>query len=123
MRAAATEARATIVEASFHQFGPQGVSGVLVLAESHLSVHTWPEHGYASADIYVCGDTCKPELAQAILAKALGATEIELMTIARGLDDPLERGIRVDAHTLGDWCETPVPSVAGAKNQRLRCKP
>ncbi|MCH7988747.1 MAG: adenosylmethionine decarboxylase, partial [Planctomycetes bacterium] len=58
MRAAAAEARATVVNSSFHKFGPQGISGVLVLAESHLSVHTWPEHGYAATDIYVCGDSC-----------------------------------------------------------------
>lgn len=85
MRAAAEEARATVVSSSFHQFGPQGVSGVLVLAESHLSVHTWPEHNYAATDIYVCGDTCLPELAQASLARAFEAAQSELMTIERGI--------------------------------------
>jgi S-adenosylmethionine decarboxylase proenzyme len=98
MRIAARAAGATIVNSSFHQFGPQGVSGVLVLAESHLSVHTWPEHAYASADIYVCGDTCSPELAQASLAQALGAGQTETMTIERGLDAPQGKSIRVVAH-------------------------
>lgn len=98
MRAAALAAGATIVNSSFHQFGPQGVSGVLVLAESHLSVHTWPEHAYASADIYVCGETCAPELAQASLAHALGADQTETMTIERGLHAPHGMGIKVLAH-------------------------
>jgi S-adenosylmethionine decarboxylase proenzyme len=98
MRAAAQEARATIVNSSFHKFGHQGVSGVLVLAESHLSVHTWPEHGYAATDIYVCGDTCLPRLAQASLARALDAQHTELMSIERGLDLPAGQGMRVQSH-------------------------
>ena len=96
MRAAAEEAGATVMQSSFHQFGPQGVSGVLVLAESHLSVHTWPEHDYAATDIYVCGDTCFPELAQASLARALGATRSEFMTVERGIAEP--GGMRVLSH-------------------------
>ena len=101
MRAAAKEARATVVNCSFHQFGPQGVSGVLVLAESHLSVHTWPEHGYAATDIYVCGDTCLPELAQASLARAFKAAQSELLIIERGIDPApgaSVRGMRVLSH-------------------------
>ncbi len=86
MRAAAEAAHATVVNSSFHKFGPQGVSGVLVLAESHLSVHTWPELAYAATDIYVCGDTCSPLLAQKSLAHALEASHTELMSIDRGLD-------------------------------------
>lgn len=84
MRKAAVDACATVMNASFHKFGPQGVSGVLVLAESHLSVHTWPEHGYAATDIYTCGDQCFPERAQESLARALGATSFEIMHIERG---------------------------------------
>lgn len=84
MRAAASAANATIVSSQFHHFGPQGVSGVLVLAESHLSVHTWPEHRYAAVDIYTCGPDCKPELAHEVLAKSLGALSIEVLEINRG---------------------------------------
>lgn len=98
MRAAAAEARATVVNSSFHKFGPQGISGVLVLAESHLSVHTWPEHGYAATDIYVCGDSCLPILAQQSLARALEARHTELMIIQRGLDAPAGHGMRVLSH-------------------------
>lgn len=47
---------ATYINHYFHQFSPQGVSGVVVIAESHLSIHTWPEHGYAALDVFTCGD-------------------------------------------------------------------
>lgn len=47
---------ATVVSHTFHQFSPYGVSGVVVVSESHLAIHTWPEHGYASLDLYTCGD-------------------------------------------------------------------
>ncbi len=122
MRDAALAAGATIVNASFHQFGPQGVSGVLVLAESHLSVHTWPEHAYASADIYVCGDTCAPELAQASLARALGASEIETMTIERGLLPPLGTGIQVLAHE-GDLGSKLIDAGAKSPPRSDRARP
>ena len=46
---------ATVVSSNFHHFSPQGVSGVVVIAESHLTVHTWPEHGYAAVDVFTCG--------------------------------------------------------------------
>lgn len=84
MRTAAEVACATVMNASFHKFGPQGVSGVLVLAESHLSVHTWPEHGYAATDIFTCGDQCFPERALDSLAQALCAASFEVMHIERG---------------------------------------
>lgn len=47
---------ATYVNHSFHKFSPQGVSGVIVIAESHLSIHTWPEFEYAALDVFTCGD-------------------------------------------------------------------
>ena len=57
---AAVEAGATIVGQSFHKFSPGGVTGIVALAESHLSIHTWPEHGYAAADIFTCGAALRP---------------------------------------------------------------
>ena len=48
---------ATPLKASFHQFAPQGVSGVIIIAESHFTIHTWPEYGYAALDIFTCGQT------------------------------------------------------------------
>ena len=60
---AALKAGAEIREVAFHKFSPQGVSGVVVISESHLSVHTWPEVGYAAVDVFTCGDTVDPIVA------------------------------------------------------------
>ena len=83
LRRAAIAAGATIVGMVFHQFSPQGVSGVVVVQESHLSIHTWPEEGYAAVDFYTCGD-CEPERAHELLVDALGASDWEMMKVARG---------------------------------------
>lgn len=56
MLIAAKESKATIVESVFHQFNPWGVSGAVIIAESHLTIHTWPEHAYAAVDLFTCGD-------------------------------------------------------------------
>ena len=70
MVAAAKEAGATIVGESFHRFNPGGVTGVVAIAESHLCIHTWPEHGYAAVDIFTCGKGLRPhEAAQAVIEK------------------------------------------------------
>lgn len=53
----ATDAGATIVETTMHEFNPHGLSGVIVIAESHIAIHTWPEHQYAAIDIFTCGDS------------------------------------------------------------------
>ncbi|MBR4985727.1 MAG: adenosylmethionine decarboxylase [Proteobacteria bacterium] len=81
---AAKAANATIVDVVFHQFAPQGVSGVIVIEESHLSIHTWPEHGYAAVDFYTCGQN-DPELAHDVLQKALDSKRYEIMIINRGI--------------------------------------
>ena len=57
---AALKAGAEVREVAFHKFSPQGVSGVVVISESHLAVHTWPEHGYAAVDVFTCGDSVDP---------------------------------------------------------------
>ena len=85
MRAAAGKGKATIVGEAFHQFSPQGVSGVLVIAESHLSVHTWPEHGYAAVDIFSCGDRVDVWAIKEHLERALSASRISLTEIRRGI--------------------------------------
>jgi len=84
LREAAEAAGATVVAEAFHRYRPQGVTGVLVIEESHLSVHTWPEHGFAALDFYTCGD-CVPERADAVLRRELGATRAEVMLVERGL--------------------------------------
>jgi len=85
METAAIDCGATIMGKSFHHFSPQGVSGVIVIAESHLSIHTWPEYGYAAVDIFTCGTTVQPEIAAEILIEKLGAKNHSVMEIQRGL--------------------------------------
>ena len=85
MLRAATSVGAHIVGESFHQFTPQGVTGILSIAESHISIHTWPEHGYAAADIFTCGDHTMPERAAAVIIEALRCQDPELTQIRRGL--------------------------------------
>ncbi len=93
LKRAATEAGATVVQSIFHQFAPQGVSGVVVIEESHLSVHTWPETGYAAVDFYTCGD-CSPERAHDILVEGLEPRHAEVMYVERGLRGPRSMHVR-----------------------------
>ncbi len=83
--AAAKIAKATIVGTHFHQFSPFGISGVVVIAESHLSIHTWPEHGYAAVDIFTCGETLSPEVAAKYLVDKFQARNPSLFEMKRGL--------------------------------------
>ncbi len=85
MLAAAEEAGATVLGESFHQFEPHGVSGVVIIAESHLFMHTWPEYGYAAVDIFTCGDSVKPEKAAEMLIRKLGAESHSAIELQRGL--------------------------------------
>ena len=82
---AAVECGATVLGESFHPFSPQGVSGVVVIAESHLSIHTWPEYGYAAADIFTCGTTVQPEKAAEVLVEKLSAKNHSIIEMQRGL--------------------------------------
>jgi S-adenosylmethionine decarboxylase len=88
MIGAAKASRATIMEVAFHRFEPQGVSGVVVLAESHISIHTWPETGYAAMDFYTCGDHTDPWLAAEFAAKALSAKTMQTTEVKRGIAQP-----------------------------------
>ena len=83
---AAREAKATIMETAFHRFQPQGVSGVVVLAESHLSIHTWPETGYAAMDFYTCGEHTDPWAACEYAARAFRATTMRTTEVKRGIE-------------------------------------
>ena len=73
-------ARATLLHIHLHHFQPSGVSGVAVLAESHISIHTWPESGYAALDVFMCGsanpDACIPVLREAFSAERIGVNEL-----------------------------------------------
>ena len=83
---AAQVAGAHVLESVFHRFGAGGVSGVLVVAESHLSIHTWPEQGYAAVDFYTCGDT-DTLAAHEVLLLGLGAGRHERLLVRRGMQD------------------------------------
>ena len=82
---AAKRAQATIVDVVFHEFNPFGVSGVVVIAESHLSIHTWPEYRYAAVDIFSCGDILQPEIAAHYLVEQFGAERTSVVEMQRGL--------------------------------------
>lgn len=85
LREAATATGATILHGHFHHFQPNGgVSGVLVLAESHVSIHTWPEKAYAALDIFVCG-VCDPYKALPVLKRGFLAERVQLAEHRRGM--------------------------------------
>ncbi|MEM3833122.1 MAG: adenosylmethionine decarboxylase [Thermoprotei archaeon] len=82
---AAKEAKMHVVKAYFHRFNPHGVSGMVIVAESHLSIHTWPEHGYAAVDIYVCGNDADPWNAYRIIVTELKAKQVTALELKRGI--------------------------------------
>jgi S-adenosylmethionine decarboxylase proenzyme len=84
MLEAASQCGATVMESSFHYFSPHGVSGVVVIAESHLAIHTWPEYGYAAVDIFTCGTRVDPWAAFHHLKLSLGSKESSVREIMRG---------------------------------------
>lgn len=112
MRRAAEVAGATIVASVFRDFTPQGVTGVVVVEESHLSIHTWPEYGYAAVDFYTCGD-CSPDAAHRLLNEELQAREAEVMAVARGEQSP--QSIRVVEHRRERPVSGPIPATAGER--------
>ncbi|PHS78267.1 MAG: adenosylmethionine decarboxylase [Rhodospirillaceae bacterium] len=85
LRQAALDAKATILHAHFHHFSPySGVSGVVVLAESHISIHTWPERNYAAIDLFMCGE-CDPYASIDALKRAFQPESIEVSLHKRGI--------------------------------------
>ena len=74
-----------VVGESFHHFSPQGVTGILAIAESHISIHTWPEYGYAAADIFACGSSFEPKEAAELLAEQLESKDPDITEIQRGM--------------------------------------
>ena len=82
---AANKTGATVIGQSFHQFSPQGVTGVVAIAESHLCIHTWPEFGYAAVDIFTCGEGFKPREAAKMIVESLECSEHSITEIMRGV--------------------------------------
>ncbi len=83
MTMAAEAANATLLSISSKKFDPQGVTAVLLLSESHLSIHTWPEFGYAAIDAFTCGEHTDPELACDFLRRAFKATHGSIQILKR----------------------------------------
>ena len=91
---------ATIIGHAFHQFSPQGVTGVVIIAESHICIHTWPEHGYAAVDIFTCGDTSRLEEATQHIADAFGSQDRSVVTLQRGQMDASVSAVMRSEHDL-----------------------
>ena len=84
---AALEAGAEVREVAFHKFSPQGVSGVVVISESHLAIHTWPELGYAAVDVFTCGEKVDPWVSCNYLKDIFCADRMSAQEITRGIFD------------------------------------
>jgi len=91
MVAAATKANATVISSDFHHFSPWGVSGVVIIQESHLAIHTWPEYQYAAVDLFTCGDEVDPWLAFDNLKEALNSKTYSVLEMHRGPINLLKR--------------------------------
>ncbi len=91
MKEAAMESEATVVADSFHEFKPYGVSGAVIIQESHYTIHTWPEHGYAAVDLFYCGGTVKVRRAVEVLEARFKPKRIKFLVVRRGLQGEVER--------------------------------
>ena len=89
---AAVQCGATVVGESFYHFSPYGVSGVVNIAESHIAIHTWPEHQYAAVDVFTCGEDVDPEKAASFITERLGAQSHSLIELRRGLMEGSQAG-------------------------------
>src|SRR5688572_10553533 len=82
---AVTISGATPIQDFVHTFTPHGVTGIVVIAESHFAIHTWPEYGFAAVDLFTCGDSVDPYVAFEHLSKALRASSHSVVELRRGL--------------------------------------
>ena len=89
---AAIQSGATVVGESFYHFSPCGVSGVVNIAESHIAIHTWPEYGYAAADVFTCGNDVDPEKAARWITEKVGAQNHSLIELRRGIMEDSQVG-------------------------------
>ena len=90
MQEAVRRSGATIVRSVFHRYAPQGVSGVIVIAESHMSIHTWPEYNYASVDFFTCGQTVDPYRAYEYVREQLDSRNSKVTEEKRGIPSPVD---------------------------------
>jgi S-adenosylmethionine decarboxylase len=91
MREAAVESKATVVAESFHEFQPYGVSGAVIIQESHYTIHTWPEHRYAAVDLFYCGGTVHVRRAVDVLRERFKPERVKFLVVRRGVQSEVER--------------------------------
>lgn len=91
MDEAARKSEATVVAQSFHEFKPYGVSGAVIIQESHYTIHTWPEHGYAAVDLFYCGGTIIVHKAVEVLQERFAPSRIKFLVVRRGLQSEVDR--------------------------------
>ncbi|HCY87773.1 MAG TPA: adenosylmethionine decarboxylase [Desulfobacteraceae bacterium] len=111
---AARDSGATVISASFHQFVPQGVSGVVIIAESHFTIHAWPEHNYAAVDIFTCGDNID-------LDRAIHAMQASFDAGRVVVSSDMNRGLLADSDDPGHGTDTAcnTPETALSKSDTL----
>ncbi len=114
MLEAATKSGATIINSVFHHFSPFGVSGVIVIQESHLAIHTWPEYRYAAVDLFTCGDSVNPWVSYESLKVAFEAEHGSAIELNRGQLELLEK-IDID---LGDMRDVATQKLMPPKHSR-----
>jgi len=91
MREAAVQSEATVVAQSFHEFKPWGVSGAVIIQESHYTIHTWPEHEYAAVDLFYCGGTVLVHKAVEVLQRRFRPKRIKFLVVRRGLQSEVHK--------------------------------
>lgn len=96
MNEAARIANATIVQSVFHHFNPYGVSGAVIISESHLAIHTWPEYGYAAVDVFTCGDKINPWTAFQFLEDVFKSDRSESIEVPRGMVEKIRNYSKKD---------------------------
>ena len=101
IREAATKARCTVLGEVSQSFEPHGVTVIVLLAESHISAHTWPEAGYAAIDVFTCGATTLPQDACRYLAHMFEARSHDLRVLSRGSEAPSRRTARKPTPNTG----------------------
>lgn len=104
LTAAVKASGATLIKPFFHQFAPQGVSGVIIIAESHFTIHTWPEYNYAAVDVFTCGEVIDMDEAVEVIRTMLNAQSLQKMGIDRGMLDIPENSLRHKPEELTGRC-------------------
>ncbi len=101
MNEAVRQSGATIIRSVFHKYSPHGVSGVVVIAESHFAIHTWPEYCYAALDFFTCGRAVNPYKAHEYMKKMLASTKVSVTELQRGIPSETDEIISHKPETAG----------------------